>query len=61
MTARRATPGASVPTARFSSPGALPGAMTWGDLFERAADHEVTSEAVRAALHERRVESGEEP
>jgi len=35
--------------------------MTWGDLFDRAADHEVTSEAVRAALRERRAEAGEEP
>jgi|GEM_PF-2454999 len=35
--------------------------MSWGDLFDRAADHEVTSEAVRTALRERRTESGEEP
>jgi len=31
--------------------------MTWEDLFDRAAGHEVTSEAVRAALRERRAES----
>jgi hypothetical protein len=33
--------------------------MTWGDLFGRAADHEVTSESIRTALRERRAESGE--
>jgi hypothetical protein len=35
--------------------------MTWGDLFERGTDYEVTNEAVRAALREHRAESGEEP
>ena len=27
--------------------------MTWADLFERAADHEITVEEVRAALSAR--------
>jgi len=35
--------------------------MTWDDLFDRAAGYEVTTEAVRSALRERRAEPGEEP
>jgi hypothetical protein len=61
VSACRAVSVASVPTARFSRPRALAGVMTWGDLFERGTDYEVTNEAVRAALRERRAESGEEP
>ncbi|GAA0520681.1 hypothetical protein GCM10008992_21070 [Halorubrum aquaticum] len=34
--------------------------MTFGDLFERAADYDVDEEAVSRALAERRGERGEE-
>lgn len=33
--------------------------MSWGELFDRASEYEVTAEDVRAALARRREEAGE--